>query len=93
MNIVQKIVALLTDSGVEWPGGYQNAKIVRTHAGRHQRAAGAWSWHLWPIDNTVGVFPSVGSSYPASQIAHGATVGYNKNTRSYELDLPDQTKE
>lgn len=87
MNLAAKIVELITAAGYEWPGGPANAKLCRTYAGRNQRACGAWSWFLLPIDNTLGIFPSVGGQCPAKDVAKGPTVvGWNKHTRSIELD-------
>ena len=72
MRIVRTLHA---DHGIEWPGGAANAAIGRTYAGRHQRAAGAWSWALERRDGKhfLGC-PSIGSQYPASEIARGFEV-------------------
>ena len=35
-----------------FPGGIENAYVLRTYAGRNQVAAGAWSRFLMPIYNT-----------------------------------------
>jgi hypothetical protein len=84
MTLASRIVTALEAKGLKWPGGPANAEIRRTHAGRHQRACGAWSWFLWPKEGDAG-FPSVGSSEPAGKIAKGFAVFWNRQTRSYEL--------
>lgn len=93
MTSVEKIIELITAAGYKWPGGAANAEIHRTHAGRHQRACGAWSWFLWAIDGDLGLFPSVGSQSPVSDIVKGPTVvSWNKHTRSVELDVDTRKK-
>jgi hypothetical protein len=46
------MLALLAGAGVPLP---DNPVIRRTHAGRHQRAAGAW---VWRVDNTDDILPA-----------------------------------
>ena len=47
--------------GMGGAGSEGEFEIRRTYAGRHQRAAGAWSWFLWPeTRGTVGCYYTVG---------------------------------
>jgi hypothetical protein len=92
MKLAERIVTMLEAKGIKWHGGPSNAKIHRTHAGRHQRACGAWSWVLRPkIDHdgsTYWTFPDIGSHSPASEIVKGFVVSYHKGFHDYSLD-PD----
>jgi hypothetical protein len=84
-KLASKIVSLLERHGIRWPGGPENAVIVRTRAGHWQRSAGAWSWFLLRKDGET-CYPSVGSQYPASELIKGdvdITIEYG----SYVLDL------
>ena len=63
-----RIVKMLEDYGQPWPGGAENAKISRTYAGCSEKAWGAWSWSLQPVEFT-GIFPVVGSQWPATEVA------------------------
>lgn len=87
VNTVEKIVAILEANGVTWPGGGSNARIERTHAGRHQRSAGAWSWFLVPVTRDGAIYPQVGSQWPAKTVALGAEVSRSP-WGSYDLDPP-----
>jgi hypothetical protein len=72
-RLTRRIVKMLEEYGQTWPGGTENAKIQRTHAGHWQRSSGAWSWYLRPVDldnNDGHAFPDVGSIWPATEIAN-----------------------
>ncbi len=48
-RLAARLKARLEREGIALP---PFVRIVRTCAGRHQRAAGAWSWFLADADNT-----------------------------------------
>ena len=50
-DIARRIVAHLALCGVVWPGGWENARVVRSRAGELQRKAGASSWTLRTVDD------------------------------------------
>lgn len=87
MSRASKIVELIVAAGYSWPGGGENAQIRRTFAGKNQRDCGAWSWFLWPINNDLGIFPSVGSQVAVGELLKGKVeVSWDKHTRSVVLD-------
>jgi hypothetical protein len=67
-RVLKQIVTILNHHGYRWPEGAPPAdlSIRRIRAGRHQRAAGAWSWCLF--SPTVSGL-DVGSQYPAGKVA------------------------
>ena len=49
--------------------GYDVDDIQRTYAGRNQRAAGAFVWFGWPVENGKRcTHKRIGSSWPASEL-------------------------
>jgi hypothetical protein len=49
---------LREEHGIDIPA---TAHVLRTGAGRHQRAAGAWTWHLEAVEDGRRVFVPYGS--------------------------------
>ena len=63
-----EIVDALVAAGHKWPGGRNNAEIHRTRAGWLLRAAGAWSWFLWPKKTDYAPYPAVGGYSSAARL-------------------------
>ena len=83
---VRKIVEHLARHGIDWPGGYENAVVQRTHAGRWQKSRGAWLWRLAIKNTSRDMVPQVGSLYTAVEIAKAKNVEvYSADHRGYEL--------
>ena len=61
--------------------------IRRTHAGRHQRAGGSWTWELAATDGgpPPPLHVYVGSIYRAREIASAARIGWVDNCGHIEL--------
>lgn len=87
-----RLVALVKAHGIPWPLTADQTEIKRTHAGPHQRSAGAWSWQLyrtrdaWEAGHTQ--FPSVGSQWTVREILKRGIDGtevYVNPYGSYEL--------
>lgn len=62
MTDVERLLTRLRRMGLDIPEG---SAVRRTYAGKHQRAAGAWSWYL--VDPT-GRESRVGSQYPVGRL-------------------------
>lgn len=61
--------------------------IRRTRAGRHQRAAGAWSWVFHPASH-------IGSAERASDLLKAPKLAFHKPTsHSYEIGVAMLTKD
>jgi hypothetical protein len=61
--------------------------IRRTFAGRHQRAAGAFSWWMW-YARAIG--PAIGSQHPATRIATAKGRDYSQvNYGDVQVDPRD----
>lgn len=87
MRLAGKIVAILKAHGVEWPGGPDNARIVRTRASRANLDAGAWRWYLRPVRHNGQPYPNVGSQHKAGEIARGpSAVTYDERFHFYDID-------
>ncbi len=61
MSAGDRMIERLRALGLELP---QDARIVPTYAGRHQRNAGAW---VWTINSTRG-WVRVGSQFPLREL-------------------------
>ncbi|KKN42777.1 hypothetical protein LCGC14_0709870 [marine sediment metagenome] len=75
--LARKLIARFKAAGHPWPYG-DDAVVVRTYAGRHQLAAGAFRWHL-ARRSKVGIVQGIeygkyGSSERAGEVARAATV-------------------
>lgn len=71
------IYRYIRDLGYEAPGVKEyDVEICRTYAGHVQRSQGAWSWLLLAPNGYDAFYPvSVGSQYPATQIARHIRAG------------------
>lgn len=73
--IAKRIVELISEAGIQWPGGAKNAAIKRTGMGYWGRRAGQWSWILWALDRPFHLVPSIGSKFHAKELVrYGLTV-------------------
>lgn len=75
MTGTEKVARLLRDTGVEAPAGL---RVIRVYAGRHQRAAGAWSWYA--VDTTGAEV--CGSAYPLRDLRPGQVLLYRGDASS-----------
>jgi len=65
------IQRLKTELAIEIPDG----TIIRTlHTGRHQKAAGAWSWCLWNTGKSHDDMARYGSTYTVAQCLKAKTL-------------------
>jgi hypothetical protein len=82
--LIPKILAILEHHGFQWRGGSapDDLEIRRTHAGRGQRDAGAWSWHLWSASRPNEAM-DIGSQFPASYVARLGPSGTHVNTNDF----------
>ena len=91
-RLAKRIVAMLAEKGIEFPGGPENAYIRRTYAGHWQTSAGAWLWSLEQIDRVEGEpYFAIGSQDRAADIARYGFI-VSGEAGSYHLDLPDDIK-
>ena len=89
-RIVQRLNAEIV--GYRWRIDAERCFVRRTHVGRHQRAAGAWTWELAGLDGRppAPLHVYVGSIFPAREIAAAARLAWNDNCGHIELS-PDRT--
>lgn len=91
----KRILQVLEKNGIPWPGGPENAEIVRTPVSQMEGRAGHWIWHLEPIRRIKNEkFPSVGSSYPASRVRKDWEVHLRSRLAwpGHELSPPTHTR-
>ena len=79
---------VLTELGDEPPA---SIKICRTHAGRHQRSSGAWSWFALNEEDGMEI---IGSIYPVSSLmkAEKVEIYVHPHTLSRELQIADNRR-
>lgn len=76
----REVVRLMRDAGVPVDG---DLVIERTHAGRHQRSAGAWSWYAVDTHGSV----VVASQWPIGELVKAGTVTASPNPSRETLVL------
>ena len=73
-RLARRLKRRLEAEGIDMPS---HIVIDRTHAGRHQRAQGAWSWQLATIrDDGVLNLINLGSQYTATEVASAARLSF-----------------
>ena len=68
-KLLARLVARFAEAGFPVPF---EPKLTRLYHGRHQRAAGAFSWTLEPVKGHIGGM--YGSQWPATVIANSPKV-------------------
>lgn len=76
----RQVVRLMSDAGVPSDG---DLVIERTHAGRHQRSAGAWSWYAVDTHGSV----VVASQWPIGELVAAGKVTAELNASRETLVL------
>jgi hypothetical protein len=77
MTASERLLARLRAMGVDLP---EDATICRTYAGRHQRAAGAWTWYAWSA--TRGNLGGIGSHSTVNELVRAPVISA---TRAYGI--------
>lgn len=86
--LIPKLLAILESHGWRapahvWPDGPPaDLEIRRIRAGRHQRSAGAWSWHLW--SGSAPLPYDVGSQFAARECVRMGIDGTHLYTNPYK---------
>lgn len=81
--LCKKIFYKLRDEvGLVLKGDPSDYCIRRVYAGYWQRASGAWSWYLYSEKNHVH---TIGSIYPAKQIAKAFFIGISNSSGDTEI--------
>lgn len=79
-STAKQVVRMLAAAGVTDVG---EVTIERTHAGHHQRSAGAWSWYAVDAGGAV----VAASQWPIGQLvrAKGVTAALNRSRETHVL--------
>ena len=90
-RIARRLNAEIVAAG--WKVDPARCIIRRTHVGRHQRAAGAWTWELTDLDGgpPQPLQAYVGSIFRAREIAAAPRIDWLDNCGHIEL-CPDRGK-
>lgn len=80
------VLKRLRSLGVSLPGPDEFYRVINLRTGRHQKAAGAWSWMLlWygPEGACPAMSPGIGGYLPASVCATQGSTLYDGGVRSH----------
>ncbi len=59
-RLLKKLIPMLAEKGIVWPGGIDNCIAQRTYAGHWERSRGTWSWYLVSVLPLISL-PDIGS--------------------------------
>lgn len=91
-STLDRLVRRLVDEGHAEPGEFPaGLQLHRTHAGHHQRSAGAWSW--WAAEQEGGALREVlASQWPLGVLVRAERLSVWRPERGFrvpEVILPD----